>query len=137
MRTLTLGILCLLYSVALIAQTPGVQPERPAAQDGGTREVLESIVIPPIPNQPFSATFETEGIRFSDGGTITFVNERPLACDSKERICQPRMDACAEVQQGKVTNDMDPDSRSKSIHSIAATPSGTFANSKPTIPVTS
>src|SRR5215469_2923473 len=91
MRTLSLGILCLFFSVALVAQTPPEQPQRPAAQDGGTREVLESIVIPPIPNQPFSATLQTEWIRYTgDGGTITFVNERPLARDSKGRIYQQR-----------------------------------------------
>ena len=91
MRRLTLGIVSLLSSFALVAQTPTPPPQRPAAQDGGTREVLESIVIPPIPNQPFTATLQTEWIRYTgEGGTITLVNERPLARDSKGRIYQER-----------------------------------------------
>jgi len=91
MRTLTLGLLCFFFSSLLLAQTPEVQPQRPAAHDGGTREVLESIVIPPIPNHPFTATLQTEWIRYTgDGGTITLANERPLARDSKGRIYQER-----------------------------------------------
>ena len=91
MRTLILASLWFLSSLAVIAQTPAEQPTRPAAQDGGVRAVLESIVIPPIPNQPFSATLETEWIQYSgEGGTITLVNERPIVRDSKGRIYQER-----------------------------------------------
>lgn len=91
MRILTLGILWFLFSLAASAQKPDVQPARPAAQDGGVREVLESIVIPPIPNEPFSATLETEWVRYTgEGGTITLVNQRPLARDSKGRVYQER-----------------------------------------------
>ena len=91
MRPFILGILWLLLSVAVSAQTPTQQPAPPAAQDGGVREVLESIVIPPIPNQPFSATLETEWIRYTgEGGTITLVNERPIVRDGKGRIYQER-----------------------------------------------
>ena len=60
MRSLILGIFWLFFSLTIAAQTPAEEPARPAAQDGGFREVLESIVIPPIPNQPFSATLQTE-----------------------------------------------------------------------------
>jgi hypothetical protein len=61
------------------------------AQDGGVREVLESIVIPPIPNKPFQATLDTEWVRFApDGGTITFVNERHIARDGRGRIYEER-----------------------------------------------
>ena len=90
MRILTLGILCFSCSLTLVTQAQ-TMPQRPAAQDGGTREVLESIVIPPLPNQPFSATLQTEWIRYTgDGGTVTLVNERPIARDSKGRIYQER-----------------------------------------------
>jgi hypothetical protein len=85
-----LGILWFFLSLAIVAQTPTEQ-SAPAAQDGGVREVLESIVIPPIPNQPFSAKLETEWIRYTgEGGTITLVNERPIVRDSKGRIYQER-----------------------------------------------
>jgi len=91
MRALTSGFLWLFLLVNLSAQTPNEQPAPPAAQDGGVREVLESIVIPPIPNQPFSATLQTEWIRYTgEGGTITLVNERPIVRDSKGRIYQER-----------------------------------------------
>ena len=60
-------------------------------QDGGVRQVLESIVIPPIPNAPFRATLDTEWVRFAaDGGTITFVNERHIARDGHGRIYEER-----------------------------------------------
>jgi hypothetical protein len=91
MRPSALGVLCFIFPLTVAAQTSSPQPQRPAAHDGGTREVLESIVIPPIPNQPFSATLQTEWARYtSGGGTITLVNERPLARDSKGRIYQER-----------------------------------------------
>ena len=61
------------------------------AQDGGVRQVLESIVIPPIPNEPFGATLDTEWVRYApDGGTITFVNERHIARDGNGRIYEER-----------------------------------------------
>lgn len=91
MRSLTLGILCFSLSLAIVAQTPTPQSAPQPAQDGGFREVLESIVIPPIPNQPFSATLQTEWVRYTgEGGTITLANERPIARDGKGRIYQQR-----------------------------------------------
>jgi hypothetical protein len=91
MRTLTSGFLWFFLSLSVSAQTPTEQSAPPAAQDGGTREVLESIVIPPIPNHPFSATLQAEWIRYTgEGGTITLANERPIARDSKGRIYQQR-----------------------------------------------
>ncbi|HTS07257.1 MAG TPA: hypothetical protein VMP68_16875 [Candidatus Eisenbacteria bacterium] len=93
MRTLMSGTLVLLLSAACSAQTQNQTetPETPARQDGGVRAVLESIVIPPIPNQPFTATLQTEWIQYTgEGGTITLVNERPLARDSKGRVYQER-----------------------------------------------
>lgn len=91
MRTLIPGVCWLVLSIAMAAHTPKAEPQRPPAQDGGTREVLESIVIPPIPNQRFTATLQTEWIRYTgEGGSITLVNERPLARDRKGRIDQER-----------------------------------------------
>jgi hypothetical protein len=91
MRGSILRILWFFLSVAIAAQPPPEQSAPPAAQDGGVRAVLESIVIPPIPNQPFSATLQTEWIQYSgEGGTITLVNERPIVRDSKGRIYQER-----------------------------------------------
>jgi len=36
--------------------------------DGGVREVLESIVVPPIPHEPFTATLITEWVRYTPDG---------------------------------------------------------------------
>lgn len=93
--------LCLLAANAfaqLVSTAPGAQPQgaqKPVqqffAQDGGTREVLESIVIPPKAQAPFSLLLQTEWVKtLSDGGTITSVNERRIARDSKGRIYQER-----------------------------------------------
>lgn len=90
MRTLPLGFLCL-FSSALVSQTHETPSATAPAQDGGVRAVLESIVIPPISNHPFSATLETEWIQYTaGGGTVTLVNERPIVRDSKGRIYQER-----------------------------------------------
>jgi len=83
----------LLGSVASLAQTSDSSPDRGVriAHDGGVREVLESIVVPPIPNAPFTATLDTEWIRYTgDGGTITLVNERHIARDGRGRIYEER-----------------------------------------------
>jgi hypothetical protein len=91
MRTLTLGFLCFFSSLLLMAQAPATPSSAPAAQDGGVRAVLESIVIPPIPNHPFSATLQTEWLQYAgEGATVTLVNERPIVRDGKGRIYQER-----------------------------------------------
>jgi hypothetical protein len=77
---------------------PAEQPQGPQwpvqqfyAQDGGSREVLESIVIPPKAKAPFSFLLQTEWVRtLSDGGTITVVNQRHIARDSAGRIYEER-----------------------------------------------
>ena len=88
MRTFFAGILGL-SSFICAAQTHEPMPQEPqradvrpspghpqTGQDGGNREVLESIVIPPIPNAPFFATLATESVKYSaDGGSMTFVND--------------------------------------------------------------
>src|SRR5215472_7319452 len=59
--------------------------------DGGSRQVLESIVIPDKTNSPFLATLHTEWVRgSSESGTITLVNNRRIARDSSGRIYQER-----------------------------------------------
>jgi len=59
--------------------------------DGGTRETLESIFIPPKLNAPFSLTLETEWIRpLPHGGTYTSQNRRHIMRDSAGRIHQER-----------------------------------------------
>ena len=78
----------------LLAQGP--QAQRPGAAstgtpDGGVRETLESIFIPPKPNAPFTLTLDTEWTRaFGNGGTYTLVNERHIARDTAGRIYEER-----------------------------------------------
>lgn len=61
------------------------------AQDGGVREVLESIVIPPITNAPFTASLITEWVRYTPGGaSITFINKRQVARDAQGRLYEER-----------------------------------------------
>ena len=60
-------------------------------KDGGVRERLHSIVIPPKPGSPFTAALHTEWLNaLSDGGTIAVANDRHIARDSKGRIYQER-----------------------------------------------
>ena len=84
---LVAGVL-LLCTVPTIGQAP---PEHQRPPDGGTREVLVSILIPSIPNAPFSATVATESVRhLADGSRITLINRRAVARDSSGRIFQER-----------------------------------------------
>ena len=60
-------------------------------EDGGMREVLESIAVPPMASSPFTATLETAWVRHvADGGTITLVNQRRIARDANGRIYEER-----------------------------------------------
>jgi hypothetical protein len=64
---------------------------RPPAADGGVREVLESIVVPPTSGAPFTATLDTEWVKYAaDGVTITLANERHIARDGRGRIYEER-----------------------------------------------
>lgn len=85
------GIFILPNSVSL-AQTPQSPPQqRQRPPDGGTREMLISILIPSVPNAPFSATVNTEWIRqLPDGSAITLKNHRAIARDAAGRIFQER-----------------------------------------------
>ena len=92
MRMSVAGTL-LLTSLTCLAQVQQSLPSHPAqpTKDGGVREVLESIVIPPIPNSPFTATLDTEATKYAaDGSTMTFVNERHIARDQQGRIYEER-----------------------------------------------
>ncbi|HKV61074.1 MAG TPA: hypothetical protein VJO16_04110 [Candidatus Acidoferrum sp.] len=85
------GFLILPNSVSLAQtpQPPAQQPQRPP--DGGTREVLISILIPSKANAPFTATVNTEWIRqLPDGSAITLKNHRAIARDAAGRIFQER-----------------------------------------------
>lgn len=102
MRLVSAGMIGL-FAWACMAQTeqlpqqpqrselpPALQRHQPA-RDGGVREVLESIVIPPIPNAPFRATLATEAVKYSfDGATMIFVNQRSIARDGQGRIYEER-----------------------------------------------
>jgi hypothetical protein len=71
-----------------VAPTP--QHPEPAA-DGGVREVLESLVIPPIPHAPFFALLETESVKYAaDGGSMTFVNARHIGRNGDGKIYEER-----------------------------------------------
>lgn len=81
------------------ALVPDVRPVGPQksdqqyyAEDGGAHGgVLESIVIPPKLNAPFTLLLETEWVRgLPDGGTITTVNKRRIARDTEGRIYMER-----------------------------------------------
>ena len=61
------------------------------APDGGTRERVESVVILPTPNAPFSAVVTTEWTKIlPDGSTQTNKNHRTVARDSSGRVFQER-----------------------------------------------
>jgi hypothetical protein len=84
-------------------------------RDGGTSvqqikkglvaEVLESIYIPALKNAPFTATVQTEWVRYlPDGGTFTLVNQRPIDRDSQGRIYQERWTLVPK--NGKIQSEM-------------------------------
>jgi hypothetical protein len=97
MRVLTLLVVLVVavfVPAAGFAQAPAQAPPAPTIiheQDGGTTEVLESIVIPPKANAPFTLTLQTEWVRnLYTGGAMTFVNQRRIARDSSGRYYQER-----------------------------------------------
>jgi hypothetical protein len=74
-------------------KTTGAQDAQNRARpaDGGTREVLISILIPSLANGPFTAIVNTEWIRLlADGSSITLKNHRAIARDKDGRIFQER-----------------------------------------------
>lgn len=77
-----------LVAIGLVASAQN-SGERPP--DGGSREVLVSILIPSLPNAPFSAVVNTESIRqLANGTSITLKNHRAIARDRAGRIFQER-----------------------------------------------
>src|SRR5437870_13171977 len=79
-----LACFLLLPNSVSLAQAPQ-QPQR--VPDGGTREVLISILIPSLPNAPFTATVNTAWIRpLPDASTITLKNHRTIASDALARL---------------------------------------------------
>ena len=103
MRIVLAGILGLLTSFGF-AQTHEPMPPQPQrgdvppkaghsqpARDGGVRETLESIVIPPIPGAPFFANLATESVKYSaDGASMTFVNQRHIGRNTQGQIYEER-----------------------------------------------
>jgi hypothetical protein len=74
---------------ASVALTHAQQAQH--APDGGTREMLQSIAIPPLPNTPFSATVQTEWTKYlADGSTQLIQNHRTIARDGLGRVFQER-----------------------------------------------
>jgi hypothetical protein len=101
--TATLILFALFSCQTSIAQiqpplAPGAQPQGPQkpvqqfyVEDGGTSEVLESLVIPPTAQAPFTLLLETEWVKsLSNGGTMTLLNKRRIARDGEGRIYQER-----------------------------------------------
>jgi hypothetical protein len=93
-RALEAGMGRRLFGVMFLLAAQGVlmnaQPA-PHAPDGGTRETLTSIAVPPLPNAPFSATVLTEWTKYFADGTTQFIqNHRRIARDSVGRVFQER-----------------------------------------------
>jgi hypothetical protein len=66
-------------------------PQALHAPDGGTRETLTSIAVPPLANAPFLATVETEWTKYlADGSTQVTRNQRLIARDVLGRVFQER-----------------------------------------------
>jgi hypothetical protein len=83
---LSLSIVSLFHPAPTTAQEP-IQH----APDGGTREHVDSIEIPPIPNAPFSATVVTEIAHIlPDGSKRITSNQRLVARDTSGRVFQER-----------------------------------------------
>ena len=93
MRAVGAFLLSLVWMACTVQAQVQVQPPTrpPQTQDGGTREVLESIAIPPLADAPFSGTLVTEWTRpMADGGSYTLTNRRRIARDSAGRIYEER-----------------------------------------------
>ena len=79
------------FSLLASGLSLGAQEAPIHAPDGGTRERVESIVIPSTPNAPFSAVVTTVWTRIlPDGSTQTDKNHRTVARDSSGRVFQER-----------------------------------------------
>jgi hypothetical protein len=98
MRWLCLMLLAAAGLLALPAMGQEPTPQDPQKKvtivhthDGGVTEVLQSIVVPPKAEAPFTLTLETEWVKqLYEGGTTTFVNRRRIARDAAGRVYQER-----------------------------------------------
>ena len=80
---LTLGVLS--GPLAMSQSQPAHAP------DGGTRAMITSIAVPPLPDAPFTATVNTEWTRIlENGATQIFANHRLIARDGQGRVFQER-----------------------------------------------
>ena len=85
-RAAALSVALLVLSGMATGQT---QPAH--APDGGTRAMITSIVVPPLPNAPFSATVNTEWTRIlENGATQISANHRLIARDTQGRVFEER-----------------------------------------------
>ena len=95
---------------AIVPDAQPVGPQKPAQQyyveDGGAHGgILESIVVPPKLNAPFTLLLETEWVRgLPDGSSITTVNQRRIARDTEGRIYMERW--YLVPKNGKVKSEM-------------------------------
>ena len=83
----------LLLFAALASTATAQQAQQPevTVREGGVSEALQSIFISPVLNAPFSAVVHTEWVKtMADGGSVTMVNQRRVARDSRGRIFQER-----------------------------------------------
>jgi hypothetical protein len=96
------------YAVAQTSAAPAQTTKSSSVLtfDGGTRQTLESIFIPPMAHAPFSLTLETEWVRpLGNGGTYTVANKRKIMRDSAGRIYQERW--LLVPKNGKMESKMD------------------------------
>lgn len=81
-----------LFAIGLTAKAQTQAQATAHAPDGGTREMIQNISIPPLMNASFSAVVTTEVISMlADGTTATVWNRRTVARDSTGRIFQQRV----------------------------------------------
>jgi hypothetical protein len=90
---------------ALYAATALLSAQPPAhAPDGGTRQMITSIVVPPLPSAPFTATVNTEWTRtLEDGARMTLKNHRRIARDAQGRVFQERRFLAPERADNPIT----------------------------------
>src|SRR6201998_215762 len=77
-----------LFSLSVLAQNsePGMH-----APDGGVIEQFNSILLPPVPNAPFTSMVTAEWTKvLEDGSTLTVQNRRLVVRDTAGRIFQER-----------------------------------------------
>jgi hypothetical protein len=108
-------------AVACSSLSVFTQSQQPVhAPDGGTRQMLTSIAVPPLANAPFSATVNTEWTRYlENGATLILKNRRLIARDGQGRVFQERRFLAADgnPQQSRLTSVEIAD---PSMHTIAS-----------------